>query len=395
MGTCSPGIFSITEIMTTFAVVRLWFTEIGHGCNRHHIHILLMTLHIFNPSHDEALAAHSPYHYPSTIARRLQAEWGALPALWALPGDAVWLSDGVEAPLQAEWCKGVSFVHKADLLKPSFWKTVDDIDPWGWDAVLRQQLRRCGAPERLLPTDGDLDLWRMLSSRYTTSALLPRLRSALAETGWTSQTVGESRVAASVEEALSVAKAWGGAVAKSLWSCSGRGVFRISLSPSTNEVNRLTRLIKEQGGVELEPIYTPRTDFALEFEALPSGNVHFVGLSLFSTSSSGAYSANRVGASSDLLAELQRSGGLSADEVDLLASVCEKQLSAFIDGRYVGPLGMDMMMVETSAGVMLNPCIEVNLRRTMGHMAHCLAQRKLKLDDLPEFFHNLCYICNP
>lgn len=354
-----------------------------------------MILHVFNPSHDEALAARSPYHYPSTIARRLQAEWGALPALWASPGDAVWMPDEAEVPLESEWCRGVRFVHRKDLLKSSFWKAVEGIDPWGWDAVLRQQLRRCGAPEVLLPTDEDLEVWRMLSSRHTTSALLPRLRSALAEAGCKVRTVGQSKVVVSVEEALLLSESWGGAVAKSLWSCSGRGVFRVSASPSVNDVNRLARLVKEQGGVELEPVYTPLLDFALEFEALPSGSVRYVGLSLFSTSQSGAYSANRVASSAELLAELEWRGGLPSADVSVLASVCESQLSAFIDGRYAGPLGMDMMMVEASGGVMLNPCIEVNLRRTMGHMAHCLAQRKLKLDGLPEFFHKLCYICNP
>ena len=354
-----------------------------------------MILHVFNPSHDEALAAHSPYHYPSTIARRLQAEWGALPALWASPGDAVWLSDEAEKPSEAEWCRGVRFVRRKDLLKPAFWKGVEGIDPWGWDAVLRQQLRRCGAPGSLLPSDSDLDTWRMLSSRHTTSALLPRLRTALAEAGWPCLTVGRSQVVVSVAEALSVAETWGGAVAKSLWSCSGRGVFRVSASPSVNDINRLARLVKEQGGVELEPVYVPMADFALEFEALSSGKVLFRGPSLFTTSQSGAYSANMVATPPELFAELQRRGGPSDDEAAVLASVCEKELSSFIAGRYVGPLGMDMMMVEGAGRALLNPCIEVNLRRTMGHMAHDLAKRKLKLDELPEFFHKLCYICNP
>ena len=140
-----------------------------------------MDLHIFNPSHDEALAAHSPYYCPTGIARRLQTEWGCMPALWARPGDAVWLADGAEVPSQAKWCEGVAFVRQSDLLKPAFWNKVERISPWGWDEVLRQQLRRCGAPESLLPSAIELDHWRTMSSRRTTSLLLPRLRMALAE----------------------------------------------------------------------------------------------------------------------------------------------------------------------------------------------------------------------
>ena len=39
---------------------------------------------------------------------------------------------------------------------------------------------------------------------------------------------------------------------------------------------------------------------------------------------------------------------------------------------YRGPLGIDMMLVRPAApssAPLLHPCIEVNLRRTMGHVA--------------------------
>ena len=49
------------------------------------------TLHVFNPSHDEALAAGTPYYYPSVIARKLASAWALLPALWANKGDVVWV----------------------------------------------------------------------------------------------------------------------------------------------------------------------------------------------------------------------------------------------------------------------------------------------------------------
>ena len=43
-------------------------------------------------------------------------------------------------------------------------------------------------------------------------------------------------------------------------------------------------------------------------------------------------------------------------------------LSDQLVGRYTGPLGIDMMVVEHH-GVKLHPCVEMNLRRTMGHVA--------------------------
>lgn len=40
-------------------------------------------------------------------------------------------------------------------------------------------------------------------------------------------------------------------------------------------------------------------------------------------------------------------------------------------GAYTGPFGIDMMVVEGNAGkgFLLHPCVEINLRRTMGHVA--------------------------
>ena len=55
----------------------------------------------------------------------------------------------------------------------------------------------------------------------------------------------------------------------------------------------------------------------------------------------------------------------------LLDAVKEKictLLPAIIDGKYVGPFGVDMMIAEEQ----LHPCVEINLRRTMGHVALAL-----------------------
>ena len=42
-----------------------------------------------------------------------------------------------------------------------------------------------------------------------------------------------------------------------------------------------------------------------------------------------------------------------------------------LKGKYKGPLGVDMMIVKDylAGGYFLHPCVEVNLRRTMGHVA--------------------------
>ena len=64
-------------------------------------------------------------------------------------------------------------------------------------------------------------------------------------------------------------------------------------------------------------------------------------------------------------------------DLALVDSVSERfcnSLSAHFKGVYEGAFGVDMMAVarEDGDGFMLHPCVELNLRRTMGHLALAL-----------------------
>ena len=344
----------------------------------------MKTLHLFNPSHDEALAANNPYYYPSKIARHLANEWGALPMLWANKGDAIWLTD--ESPLTPQLLAApVEYVYKKDL-NAHFWQSIDSIAPWGWDPLVHQQLLKAGAPQHLLPTPSTLNIIRQLSSRQSTPILLSMLRKALAPQGVDS--IGNSFVAQQMEQVTEYAKQHGSIMAKSLWSCSGRGVFQLSPTLSPSEAGRVNRLLREQGGIELEPLYNRLLDFALEFDALPNGTVRYVGLSMFHTSPTGGYTGNRIAPQSVLRAELAQ----QFTAFDSLTQVCESTLTNYLAGRYTGPLGIDMMMVLNNGQPYLHPCIELNLRRTMGYVSLAVAQRCQQ--PLPAFATSLFHFDN-
>ncbi len=326
----------------------------------------MRTLHLFNPSHDEALAANSAYYYPSKIAQRLRHDWALLPTLWAQPGDAVWVDD--ESASHCPWRSDVTCVKTREM-KTEFWKEIDRIAPWGWDALVRQQLRKAGAPVRLLPTDEELQQMRQLSSRHTTALLLPLLRKKLSTMGI--DTVGESQIVGNEAEVRKFASEHPRIMAKALWSCSGRGVFPLTAQPSESEQGRVRRLLHEQGGLELEPFYEGRLNFALEFDLKAEGGAAYAGLSLFSTSTTGNYLGNRV-APPSVLEQSLLAYGL---DLPCVIQACTDALNETLAGKYAGPLGIDMMLVAHADKVVLHPCIEVNLRLTMGRVAVALQQR--------------------
>lgn len=332
---------------------------------------MLRTLHLFNPWHDEALAVHRPHHIPTLASRRLAAALGDLPRWWMPPEDVCLVFPPSMLPEDAT---------------PPDWDTVGRIEPWGWDICLVQMLRRIGAPDRLLPTVGQLDRLRALSSRKTGVGLLEWLNGQRLPPG---VLPGESRWCTSWSEVAEVlAQHPDGAMLKQPWSSSGRGVFSNRGGQNAVAEARARRCLHRQGGIEVQRWYRREADGALEFGSCESGRVEFVGCSLFSTAENGAYAGHLVDKADALkMRFLQTWRQTSADA--LPASVLERSLNdliallseglqRLIGGAYVGDLGVDVLFTPEG----LHPCIEINLRRTMGHVALRMGER-LPESDLP------------
>ncbi|WP_443962282.1 hypothetical protein [Prevotellamassilia timonensis] len=96
---------------------------------------------------------------------------------------------------------------------------------------------------------------------------------------------------------------------------------------------------------------------------------------MFDTTETGGYTGNTLA----LQAALERVLARQFDGLDILKEICSAVLSQHIAARYEGPLGVDMMLVKMAQGIMLHPCIVVNLRRTMGYVALDVARAEYDL----------------
>lgn len=309
-----------------------------------------MTLHIYNPSHDEALAINKAQYCPSSAARRTGAKFWDVAKWWMAPDDVI-----LRLPEDGS-LRGVAFCRMGEAAPQeaaSFdWTAVTAIEPWGWDRHIVGVLRKLGAPERLLPTEAQLERIRQLSSRHTAVRVLE----LLAQPAFTSRWCEDEAAAMAAIEELG-----GRAVLKLPWSCSGRGVWTTE-SPSS--VQRIKKSLRDQGAVEVEPWYENVADFAMEFEADAWGGVSYVGLSVFATHDGGGYAGNVVAPQEELRRTLETRAGRALRLETLADSLC-RALAEVLAGDYTGPLGVDMML--TPEGI--HPCIEVNLRNTMGRVA--------------------------
>ena len=332
-----------------------------------------MKLHIFNPEHDIALAADQECFTAPHAGRQMRADLGFIPALWAEDGDMV-LVDDVEYALEAlrhvvRYAHDVAFVTLSDLKKLHFAEVSgSSIEPWGWDRTIKEQLLHADTSlEPLLPDDARMrDIRTMSSRRFASEHLLPKLHEMNVGT------VGESRYCTEYGEVVDEMSQNGKSVLKAPWSSSGRGVRYVHTQcPDAHVSGWVRNVIARQGGIMVEPLYADVYDFGMEFEALPDGAIRYCGLSLFETRG-GAYVGSICATENDKRNILSRYVDLCL--LDSVRTHIQEVLSPLVRGVYEGVFGIDMMAVANAAseGFLLHPCVELNLRRTMGHLALAL-----------------------
>ena len=329
-----------------------------------------MTLHVFNPEHDIALASNLSNFTAPHAGRQLRADLGFLPALWAQEGDII-LVENVEyatkackrliqrlVPMLGTTCSMTwnNMFQRLEQLIPT--PGITHVNPWGWDKAIKQELVRKGISPSILPSDEHLDTIRQLSHRRTAAQLLPFLQME--------GTVGEAFLCDSIEAVEQRLKEYHRLVLKAPWSSSGRGIRFIDGELNDYHRGWIRNLLKSQGGVMAEPYYYKIKDFGMEFESTDNG-IRYLGLSLFHTTN-GAYTGNI------LATEYVKRELLSRYvSIDLIDCVNEKICNTIQLGNYRGPFGVDMMIVmksgERGENCLLHPCVEINLRRTMGHVA--------------------------
>ncbi|MBP5777554.1 MAG: hypothetical protein J6W56_08380 [Prevotella sp.] len=332
----------------------------------------MTTLHVFNPEHDLALAANLSNFTSPLAGRQLRREHGYLPALWAAADDAVLVED-VEAAKQAfgqltgRLFSG--FVTKEQLAS----LPITGVDVWGWDLAIRAFLLRQGVEARLLPTEDQIATIRELSHRRYASAILAQLQG--------DGIIGEAMMTDSLEGVRTQLNRWERIVVKSPWSGSGRGVRFLEGALKASDEGWIRRIISQQGSMMVEPQYHKVEDFGMEFESDGAGQVTYLGLSVFETSN-GAYTGNILDTEDKKESVINR-----YIPKDLLYRVREKIIALTGDlfrGKYLGPFGVDMMVVASAEPetFLLHPCVEINLRRTMGHVALSLTRHLSVLPQL-------------
>lgn len=315
-----------------------------------------MKVHLFNPENDLALGIDCLNYTPSPHARALRDAGELFPAWWAAKEDYVVAPHADDS--DREWLRANLGIVTAD----NFSGEDCVAEPWGWSRNAAHRLRLAGVGERCLPDDDLLTLYRNLSHRRTAVELL----SAVGYDGEMPLVTDDT------DAALAAIARHGDGFVKSPWSGSGRGVFNSSGLSAAPLRRRIEGIIHRQGSVIVEKPLDKVMDLAALYVAERS-DVKFHGLSIFEAEARGMYAGNIV-APQEYLRE-QICAQVSESVLSHTIESVRVGLLKVLAGRYSGPVGVDMMIYRESGELRLMPCIEVNLRRTMGFVAMDIAMR--------------------
>ena len=347
---------------------------------------------LFNPENDIALAHADANFTPTRAVTDFHNAGAALP-LWYGDRDG----DMVLAPdVDHRWAERM----RAEFHLPArLWDGTDaqpELAPWGFSLHALRQYSRCGVNVDMEAWAPRIERIRMLSHRRTAALLLARLRDRLPYP--LPAIPAEARSVADVERYATATPCF---FMKAPWSSSGRGVVCSKGVPASQLLRQAEGIIRRQGSVMLEPALDKIQDFAALYEA-DSNGVRHIGFSVFfNANGATAYGGNIVAADHELLNILSRHA--DAGTIMSTAQTVSVELTRIgVHQAYCGCFGVDMMIYRPDGGgtPLIAPAVEINLRMTMGVVAHTLYEQLLPAEShgifsvayAPESVYDTAYV---
>jgi hypothetical protein len=359
---------------------------------------MLPDVYFYNPTCEIAVANGSENYMPKNLLRQMEYDLDLLPAYFANNEDILLVQKYPDPyfleSLHKAGLNDFNLLLLGEALKdPVFLSSPKGfLKPWGWSPAMHKlfsPLKPSCSREYL---DSPVAQWnsvhKHLYSRKMAGELLRRILES-SNYKFFIPLDEITRVCVSHEEICSLQKKWTQVIVKSPWSSSGRGI-QILRPGEYNQTNFqvISGFLRQQGYVTVEPFYNKVQDFSFQFYSKGNGQVEFLGICFFNTGKSGRFAGIYL---EEIPFHLDPSlVSFLSDHLKYL----QKQLNAALNeslysSGYQGWIGIDSMIYKEKKGnFMIQPCLEVNCRYTMGAIA--LAFRK-KLEEESGGFFNVLY----
>lgn len=336
-------------------------------------------IHFFNPGHETAILQGSENYTPPANVQRMIRELSYLPVWYADPEDFVFTEEiasprffslqpeGAQTVCQANLTQGDQTAEGQPTRNASCSLGTFPAQPFPFE-----KLRKSGSLNLTIPE------WKeeytRLTSRQTAAGCLDKIRELLPDMDVPVSPKFCKKVR-EVEKYLILQNA--PFVLKTPYSSSGRGLLWLPERKLTAKDRVwIEGALNKQGCVSIECALDKYQDFAMEFYSDGNGNVRYEGLSVFGAEKKGAYSGNVLGEQAYLESFFVENFG---DKFQQLKEAVGEAIRQIYGNIYTGYLGVDMLVYrrKTNGEFAIHPCIEVNMRYTMGMVALRISQKYL------------------
>lgn len=336
-------------------------------------------IHFFNPGHETAILQGSAHYTPPANVRRMMRELSCFPLWYADPEDFVFTEEapapGFFSSLPQELGPFARLISRNELEGEGSTLPAMVAAPWGLSPHSHAFFKRLGEKGGLKLTVPEWkEAYTRLTSRRTAAECLDKIRELLPAQEMPAsprfcRTIGE------IAEYMRAGEA--PFVLKTPYSSSGRGL----LWPAEPELTAkdcawIEGALHKQGTVSIESALDKYRDFALEFYSDGNGQLRYEGLSVFGAGKRGAYSGNVLGSRAYLEKFFADHFGDGFRQLKEAVQEAVRQIYGFV---YTGYLGVDMLVFrkKTDGTFAIHPCIEVNMRYTMGMAALRISRKFL------------------
>jgi hypothetical protein len=333
-------------------------------------------LHFFNPEHEMAVLNCSPYYTPPARQVKMRCDLAYLPAWYAAENDLIWvekdLSEDFVLCLKREIGRMPEAVSRRHIGTYLSQLSQTKVALWG---LSPSSVRFFEQIDRQYQLHLTLPVWhedhRRLCSRWTATQCLEFLIAEIP------QIRGEivPQYVSDIESIQNLLKKNSGKyLVKSPFSSSGRGLLWLS----GEEIDRPSRqllsgMLKKQGSISIEKVLQKKEDFSMQFHTNGDGKVTFKGYSLFKTDPKGNYLSSVIASQQSIREVITQY--ISGSSIDTVKRLIMQYLSTHFAPVYAGHIGVDLMIYEENGIYLLHPCVEINVRTTMGYLALRIQKR--------------------
>lgn len=346
----------------------------------------LPDIYLFNPTCEYAAGHGSPSWQPNRRLQKMEEDLASLCIYLTKPNDIVLVKKcppavffdtlemvGIFAPRFVEF----------DRIRSDF-RFIEEpknrLIPWGWSPAAHRLLdplkNACSETFKRSPVFHWREEHRRICSRMQAIEILTQIQKDLPDDLFLQKELVPI-ICSTREELREAISNVGSCMVKAPWSSSGRGLQPVTKRPVVDKVwEKLDGILDNQHFAIVEPLFSKVLDLAFLFE-MNRGKVSFKGISRFLTDAKGQYRGSYL---NGWPGETNPNALQLADSLPstLLPPLIKALESSAIRYHYEGPLGVDMLIFTDAKGKLrVNPCLEINVKQTMGQLALRLQNRFL------------------